>query len=342
MIITLIFLLFLCLYGIRFGKSYAYNGYISKDRTNAIKGIFILIVFISHIRGYIVDAGYEYHGIGDMVFQTFFSLIGQLMVVMFLFYSGYGVMESIRRKGEAYVKAMPKHRVLNTLVNFDVAVCVFLVVDLIIGKEVTMQKFLLSLITWDSLGNSNWYIFAIIVCYLVTSIVARITKDEYAVLGGVFAVLTVVAIGLYFVKESWWYNTLWSYTTGMFYSIFKKKIELIVNRRYPLVLVLMLVAFCLFFILPLGLMGFKTNTLGIIFSLLIVVLTMRVKIDNCFLRWCGEQLFPLYIYQRIPMMIFASCLPIWMLKEQLVVYVTICFVSALIITYLYSFFRISL
>ena len=50
---------------------------------------------------------------------------------MFLFYSGYGVMESIRKKGEAYVVAMPRHRVAGTLINFDVAVLIFLVVDLL-------------------------------------------------------------------------------------------------------------------------------------------------------------------------------------------------------------------
>ena len=59
MIITLIILLLLCFYGIRFGKSHAYEGYISKDRTNVIKGVFILLVFLSHIKVYINDAGYD-------------------------------------------------------------------------------------------------------------------------------------------------------------------------------------------------------------------------------------------------------------------------------------------
>ena len=185
MIITLILLVAMCLWGIQTGKGRAYEGYISKGRSNAIKGQFILIVFLSHIQNYIVNAGYVYHGLGDEAFLMFFNMIGQLMVVMFLFYSGVGVMESIRIKGDTYIRTIPKHRVLNTLVNFDIAVCFFLIVDLLIGKETSLQKFILSLTTWDNLGNSNWYIFSILVCYFVTGILARVLDTTNFPGGGI-------------------------------------------------------------------------------------------------------------------------------------------------------------
>lgn len=342
MILTIVLLLFLCLYGIQFGKNNAYKGYISKGRSNSIKGVFILLIFIGHIKKYIVDAGYEYHGIGDTVFQTIFNLIGQLVVVMFLFYSGYGVMENIRKKGNVYVKAMPKHRVMNTLLNFDVAVCFFLVVNLLIGKEVTVKEFLLSLAAWGSLGNSNWYIFAILVCYIATSIIARFAKTEKTLLGGVFVTLTIVAWGLMLVKESWWYNTLWAYPTGMFYSINKTKLEDLANRKWTLVTGILLVLFCAIYVIPFGAAGFKHNALSIVFALLVVVLTMRIRIDNKVLQWCGEKLFPLYIYQRIPMIVFATVLPAWMLNVQPLLYIGICFLSTLVLAYLYRFIKISL
>ena len=285
MIITLIILLLLCFYGIRFGKSHAYEGYISKDRTNVIKGVFILLVFLSHIKVFINDAGYESKGIGDNVFYSILGNIGQLMVVMFLFYYGYGVMESIRRKGLTYVKAMPKHRVLNTLVNFDIAVCVFLLVDILIGKEVTVWQFLLSLLTWDDIGNSNWYIFVIILCYFVTYIAARNIKDEKNLLVTVFITLTIAVIGLHFLKGSWWYNTIWAYPTGIFYSIFKKNIENCVNSRYLWLVSFLIIAFCLIYMIPYEATGFRTNTLSVLFALLVVMLTMRVKIYNGYLRW---------------------------------------------------------
>ena len=43
--------------------------------------------------------------------------MGQLVVVMFLFYSGYGIGESYKKKGVNYVQQMPVHRILTTLLN---------------------------------------------------------------------------------------------------------------------------------------------------------------------------------------------------------------------------------
>ena len=184
MIITIILLSLLCLWGIKIGKLEALEGYISKSRTNSIKGVFILIVFLSHVKNYIVDAGYVYHGLGDELFCHFMSTIGQLMVVMFLFYSGYGIMESLQHKGESYARAIPRHRILSTLINFDIAVCVFLIVDLFLGKEISIKQFLLSLIAWDSVGNSNWYIFAILVCYFITWLLTRFVRRKEVLWGG--------------------------------------------------------------------------------------------------------------------------------------------------------------
>jgi len=33
---------------------------------------------------------------------------------------------------------------------------------------------------------------------------------------------------------------------------------------------------------------------------------MKIKIDSPALKWCGKNLFPFYIYQRIPMIILAK------------------------------------
>ena len=53
----------------------------------------------------------------DSVGVKFITKLEQLMVTMFLFYSGYGVMESIKRKGDDYIKSFPKKRILTTLIN---------------------------------------------------------------------------------------------------------------------------------------------------------------------------------------------------------------------------------
>ena len=160
--------------GITYHKTEFYDGYISKEQCNCIKGFFIVVVFCRHIAPYLVDAGYDFSIFGDSLFRHIDGRIGQLLVAMFLFYSGYGVMESIKKKGSNYLDNIPKRRLMPTLANFDVAIVLFLIVDLCLGIHYDTKDVLLSFIGWKSVGNSNWYIFVILCCYLSTYITFKV------------------------------------------------------------------------------------------------------------------------------------------------------------------------
>ena len=99
MILMYVTMLGLCLYGIRFNCSGLFEDCLEKEQCNTIKGVSIALVFISHIASYVGASGYAYEAFGDQAFQLIRSLLGQLIVVMFFFYSGYGIMESIENKG---------------------------------------------------------------------------------------------------------------------------------------------------------------------------------------------------------------------------------------------------
>lgn len=176
----------LLLLGIKIQRTGIYEGYIDKTQCNCIKGFFIVVVFCRHIAPYLMDAGYDFSILGDKIFQGIDSRIGQLLVVMFLFYSGYGVSESFKRKGEIYLWNIPKRRVLPTLINFDVAVLLFAIVNLCLGIDYPIIVSILSFTGWKSIGNSNWYIFVIISCYLSTYLTARLlgTQCERRILFG--------------------------------------------------------------------------------------------------------------------------------------------------------------
>lgn len=145
------------------------KSYLSVESCNTIKGVFIIVVFVRHIRQYI---HVEECGVADRVVGFIDGHIGQLLVVSFLLYSGYGVVLSMMKKPR-YVETMPKRRILTTLLNFDMAVMTFFAVGLLLGNHYTLSQVLLSLIGWESLGNSNWYIFCILLCYAGTYISFR-------------------------------------------------------------------------------------------------------------------------------------------------------------------------
>lgn len=170
MLIFYFLLAILVLADLKYSKRGYNDEYLSFEMTNAVKGVFILLVFIKHATPYVVNAGWVPTGIWGELFNFVNNNVGQWIVAMFLFYSGYGVMEAIKRKGCEYVQGLPRKRILQVLVNFDVAVLIFIIVDFFLKKPLTVKQCLLSFTGWESVGNSNWYICIIMLMYLITYI----------------------------------------------------------------------------------------------------------------------------------------------------------------------------
>ena len=125
MTIIVIILALLCIYKIEIAdKGHFFPDYISKEKTIAVEGVFVVLVFIRHFFRYDFPVG-QYDGFA----QTLDSSSTQLIVTLFLFYSGFGVMESIRRKGyKLYTKTLPS-KAIKLLLRFDVAIILFMLVN---------------------------------------------------------------------------------------------------------------------------------------------------------------------------------------------------------------------
>lgn len=336
----------LCFWGIKFKKEGFFDDFLSKGQTNAIKGIFILFVFARHILQYIYNSGYAYSSLPDKLFRAIDEYSAQFIVVMFLFYSGYGVMESIKRKGVDYVETMPVKRIIPTIVNFDIAVLVYCAMNCVLGLKVNPGTLLFSFFGWSSIGNSNWYMFDIVVCYILVYgyfSVCRCFKIAYDKISLVvlclFFVLTVLLLSMY--KSEWWYNTLFVFFAGMIFSYTKKSTTLFLQRNYVKMLFAFLFVFALWYVVPFEFLGIKTNICGVAFAFMIVMLTMKVNVQNRVLIWLGENLFALYMYQRLSMIAIYSIDDGTWVKENTFAYMVICFVSMLFVAFLYRFWRVS-
>lgn len=235
-VIYILFFIF-CFIGFRFYSTGYNNDYLSKSQCNAVKGFFIILVFLSHINQYILKSGYRPSSLGDEVYFHITSTVGQLMVVVFLFFSGYGIMESYKIRGSSYLSTMPQKRILVTLLNFDVAVLFFFLLNIILGKSMTLSQVLLSFIAWDSLGNSNWYIFCILLCYSVAYIALTISSNQNRAILLVFCLCVIAMITLSFFKGSWWYNTMLCFPLGMLFSKMKSKVDSFIPSIYIVILV---------------------------------------------------------------------------------------------------------
>lgn len=319
-IITVLLIALLCL-----GIKNNVGDSLSRNNTETWKGFGILIVFIDHIRGYFNQSEPLFSMSIDPQLLLAYGLGTKYMVCTFLFFSGYGVTNSIITKGKTYVEAMPQRRLFPTLLNFDIAVCFFLIIDLFLQVDVPIEDFVLSLIAWESIGNSNWYIFAIMCCYIFSYLSFFFTKNaKYSIL--IITVLTLFYIAVMGqIKEPWWSNVILSYTGGGLYALFKVEIEKKMSTIYWLMFFTTLILFALLFKFSSNLL--ICNLSALVFNFIILLLSMRFTFDNNILRWFGKNLFPIYIYQRIPMLVISNKWP-----ELVIFYPYMYFILCLIIT----------
>ena len=93
---------------------------------------------------------------------------------------------------------------------------------------------------------------------------------------------------------------------------------------------------------PYYLRGLVHNTYCVVFCLLVVMLTMKLKVNNAVLIWSGKNLFPLYIYQRIPMIILSSICGGAFVASYPVLYTFACLLITLLFAHFYKYWAVKL
>lgn len=304
------------------------SGYCSREMTASINGYFLTTVFMTHLIQYMPESIYDSL---DFMYIEVNRALGQLIVAMFLFYSGYGVMESLRHK-KGYISSFPKRRLLPFFVNFEIAAVIYLFVSCATNQTPTFWYALKGFIAWESLGNSNWYVFAILYLYVVTYIVFRIRETKwFCKMPLWFAVFGIVFLsGIYILwmrhagKGGWWYDTILCYSAGMFFALGRETFEKWLSRkrshlRYLLCLIGTAAVFSIFYAMRTD-HKLYFEIISVSFAMLVVLLSMRLRAYNRVYTYIGQNLFSFYIYQRIPMILLKDSLG----KGNAVVYLLVC------------------
>jgi len=286
----------------------------SRERTTSIKGIFAVIIVLSHLLQYV-----SLRWVGDVLAKSVIINIGQLMVTVFFFYSGYGIVEACKRNPD-YIKGFFRNRFLKTLAHFDLAIILFALVNLLMGKPNNLSSLLWALTGWKAIGNSNWFIFCTLALYLLTIPAFLLLRRHRPWAVGVMWLLT---LGLILAlrgagKDSWWYNTLLCYPLGMLWSEIRIYAEdaFRKNIRYwwaSAAAIIAVFGFCHIlysrrsngiaypgFLRDMDPQGFYLF-FACMFCLFVVITQMRLRTHNPVLHWLGVHSFSIYILQRIPM-----------------------------------------
>lgn len=287
--------------------------YAGKDAILSLKGVFILLILASHFCGYGPKAVAKTlpWAWDASVYAWIQAALGQMVVVPFLFFSGYGVFISLRDKGEGYFAGFPVRRILSVLFRFDLAVLPYLALMVCDGKTLDAGRIVGGFTAWSSFGNSNWYIFTILILYALSFLAFLPFRKRDAVARETAALVTLAVLSVAFVavmaalkKPAVFFNTSLAYFAGAAFAVGKKRFEeafLSGNGPYALLLVLLAAVFPLVKGACPGL--FYYEAAAILFSGIVVLLLAKISNRNPLLVFCGRHLFAIYILQRLPMIL---------------------------------------
>ena len=332
----LLFLLFIFDVRPKFNKNGINSLFLSKEETLPIKGLFVILVFFRHFRGY-VDMD---HGLLNHLFVMIDSRSSQLIVTMFLFYSGYGIFEQIKKNNQ-YPKKIIFHRFFPTYINFDICVLIYYIISIFNGKKFSLYEIFTSFVGWNAcFGNSNWFMFVTFCLYIIifiSFIIYDKNNSKRLLLNlSVFNFLTIILVlVLYKTKSHYWYNTIFCFNLGMLYSFFKNEIENVCNHKknYLIILVSSLILFLVAFFLietqsPLFIIK------ALLFCILFILVQMKFSLINSkIFAELGKHVFSVYMLQRISFIILSY----FNLDKNIYLFFLITFIMTIIIAFLYDF-----
>lgn len=278
-----------------------WTNYISKTQTNAINGVFVLLVFIRHFSQYI-----EFDLLNTL-FPIVDGALGQFVVVPFLFYSGYGIMYSILTK-EEYISTRLVQRFFWVWVRFTCAVVLFVILNILLNIQYDIKTIVLAFTGWTSIGNSNWYILAVLALYIFTIISFSLSSDKTK---GVL-LMFIFALGYAVVlrklgKGTWYYDTIIAYPFGMLFCRYKNSFEKIVMKNICRYGVLIIIITMLARVLYTYRVKWYVHELFCCATMMtLVLISMKISLGNKWIEFLGKYTFEIYILQRIPLVVLQN------------------------------------
>lgn len=326
MIVYVVIIALFILVGIRFQKS---NDMILglKD-TTIINGVCTLFIFLSHSTQYwhlsdnILDSTYKH-------VQNFHN---QWVVAPFFAFSGYGVMHSIMNKGSDYIRSYPYKRLISTLVNFDVAVIMYLILAEVIKSDYSIITILGAFVGITSIGNSNWYIFAILIMYSISYIAARTTNDLKKQVIFIFACTMLYYFVMQLLEfEDRFFSTIMCYPFGVLLALYKE--ELVIRIKHNKFFVLFILSILIIITYKLRFNVIVMNFSSIVFVSLILWFLCFFEIKSKFLHFFGKYAFGIFVLQRIPGIILSNYIEVEGVTKHLLLLFDL--IITVIITLLY-------
>lgn len=287
----------LVIIGIRFFKWNTYNDdYLSKSQSNSIRGLLAIMIVFHHI-----SQGMDLSLYGYPLFQ----ISGPLIVALFFFYSGYGLLYSYIHKKD-YMKNFIVKRIPSIYIPFVSANFLYLMFHIcILGTTYSPVSFIKCLLGINLVNGIFWYIWILLLFYVIFYVLFTsfsLKKAMYSMT--IFIVGFIVTLASTKGMGNYWYISSPAFIVGIFVCFKEREVVQFIKKHYIFFLpnILFVTIFCLMYILGIkisfgNMWIWHSVNLGItvVLSFLLITILLKCRIENFILSFLGMISLELYL-----------------------------------------------
>lgn len=322
-------LIFILLWAIKIApKNEFHDGFLSLAQTKSLQGFAAISIVFHHIAQNTcapwLAPEQTIHGLEPFV------PIGYLLVALFFFCSGYGLMKSFNTK-ENYLKGFFLRRALHPVFLLFVTDTVLLFLMAFHADALHLDENLHFPTPFNMGGavlinESSWFIYALLIMYVAFRISFRIFSKRSVAILGVFAATVVYMMFCdWWMYGNWWYNSILLFPLGLVMAEYEKRIVPVIHKNYrklliitPILLVFSFLigeyfsALCSMIRVSLPYFLFHWTVLlaqiaaAVSFMFLLILLGMKVQVGNRILAFFSCITGEIYLIHTILLRILAT------------------------------------
>ncbi len=300
----IIILILAGLYIIKSSNGCRESDLMNRESNKVFRGILALLIVFAHV-------SHEY----NFPFSTEGKPYGMVVVGLFFFFSGYGIIKQYEVKTTAYIKGFLWKRIKKLFPSFIIILCIASILSLIIDIE------LLELgggkVGFILLPNS-WYVYVLLYYYGIFFLAAKNLRDSKKIIITLFVstillIIFTTTLGL----GDWWWRSSFAFNVGNVVALIEYKFGNDVNQLTGKTCVVLLLGFLTICVLP-NMFGFgfqKVRTLlmialTIILPIFLYVIFQKVEIKNKkFFLILGSISYEIYLLHGVILTLIHNILP---------------------------------
>lgn len=297
------------LYGAKPAKPFAcglHEDYLSVESGNSLRGLLSIVIVLHHLA----------QNCSGLLLFPLFSKVGYLTVAVFFFLSGYGLMTQYCRKRN-YRHHFLRRRLPTILLPYIIATLVFWAAYQLTGTPLTGADVLLGLVNGFPIVTPSWYIICLLLFYVLFRVLMSLWGKRYTgilISAGIFCILYAMAchsLGY----GIWWYDSIITTVMGMAWALHEGKINAFFQKKYGIAAPALFLLFIIQYGGKILLNPYIHNvaiTVGlawltsILFTVCILLVIMKLKLDNSLLRWLGSISLETYLYHYLFILVLRS------------------------------------